>query len=299
MISPRQSEYTENLLSSYALGWGVKAYRGHLMYSHGGGIDGFTSYLAFLPHDQIGVAVLANQIGSPITDVVLLYVVDALLELEPIDWQERYVARYEAATASSQDDVGDEADRIENTRPSHKLKEYAGEYTHPAYGTIMIEYENDNLMAYYHDFEMEMEHWHYDVFRGKYDWMGEEAMLMVFHGNAHGQIDRLSLPLEPAVDEILFIRQTAEELYDPDYLKKFLGEYDLDGLTVNVELDGHNVLTVTVPDQPVYRLEPFLENEFKLRDYPGYLIEFEIGKNDLISAILFKQPNGTFRAVKK
>ncbi|HWL15043.1 MAG TPA: serine hydrolase [Opitutus sp.] len=55
MISPH--------LSDYALGLGVKTEGGRRVIQHGGGIEGFNSYLAFYPDPQLVVVVLANVNG--------------------------------------------------------------------------------------------------------------------------------------------------------------------------------------------------------------------------------------------
>ena len=57
----------EVLMESYALGWMVISYRGHIVIMHGGSIDGFASFLAFLPKEQLGIAILCNQYLSPLT----------------------------------------------------------------------------------------------------------------------------------------------------------------------------------------------------------------------------------------
>jgi CubicO group peptidase (beta-lactamase class C family) len=54
-------KYDESFYATYAMGWMVTSYRGHPALSHGGGIDGFTSHIRFLPKDQLGVVVLTNS----------------------------------------------------------------------------------------------------------------------------------------------------------------------------------------------------------------------------------------------
>jgi len=48
----------------YAFGLGVRTVKGHKVISHGGGIEGFNTLLAYYPDDKMTVVVLANLNGS-------------------------------------------------------------------------------------------------------------------------------------------------------------------------------------------------------------------------------------------
>jgi len=50
--------------NDYAFGLGVKDVKGHKMISHGGGIEGFNTYLAYYPNDKVTIVVLANLNGN-------------------------------------------------------------------------------------------------------------------------------------------------------------------------------------------------------------------------------------------
>jgi CubicO group peptidase (beta-lactamase class C family) len=47
--------------SGYAYGWGIENYDGHLVTSHGGGINGFVCSVVRFPDDHVYVAVLSNN----------------------------------------------------------------------------------------------------------------------------------------------------------------------------------------------------------------------------------------------
>jgi hypothetical protein len=107
------------------------------------------------------------------------------------------------------------------------------------------------------------------------------------------------VPLEPAVKAITFTRKPSAEMSDPKFLAQLVGEYDLTGQTVKVAIKGTNVLTVTVPGQPTYELEPYKETEFKLKGLTGYSLKFALGKNQSATTATFVQPNGNFTATRK
>ena len=81
---------------------------------------------------------------------------------------------------------------------------------------------------------------------------------------------------------------------DPEFLEKFVGEYELNEQTLTVALSG-NVLTATVPGQPTFTLEPYKGTEFKLKGIPGYSVKFTLEGGKSTEAT-FIQPNGIFTA---
>jgi hypothetical protein len=94
--------------------------------------------------------------------------------------------------------------RVEGTKPSHKLEDYAGEYNHPAYGLLKVEAAQDKLTASFHGYSSPLEHWHYETFRiAEADLTGTK---LTFQTNVRGEIVSVSAPLEPAVKDIVFER---------------------------------------------------------------------------------------------
>jgi hypothetical protein len=51
--------------ATYGFGWSVDTVRGHRLVSHGGGIPGFTSFLARYVDDRLTVIVLCNTMANP------------------------------------------------------------------------------------------------------------------------------------------------------------------------------------------------------------------------------------------
>jgi len=109
-------------------------------------------------------------------------------------------------------------------------------------------------------------------------------------------VDRLSLPLEPTVAEIVFTRKPIQ--LTAEQLRRFVGQYELPGAVATVELQAGDRLTVTVLGQPTYELLPYRANELKLKGLIGYSLRFE-EENGVVTAASFVQPNGTFRAKRK
>lgn len=291
------SQYKENSFAAYGLGWAVQYYRGHRRVWHNGGIDGFYTHLNLYPDDDLGIITFVNLPGNRVIDVVSYYIADLFMGLKPVDWNSRFKGIDIGEEEEKEDEEPEKEEPVKNTKPSHRLEDYAGQYEHPAYGTLAIEYRNKKLFAAFNNIQTRLEHWHYDVFRATDDaW---EDTRVNFLANIKGDIDRISVPLEPAVDNIIFTKKPDAHLYDPEFLSMLVGEYNIDGTICTVELRGENTLFVTVPGQPPYELEPYKGTEFNLKGLYGYSVEFELDDGwQEVRGLRFIQPNGVFEAEK-
>jgi CubicO group peptidase (beta-lactamase class C family) len=201
-------KYDESFYSSYAMGWGVTSYRGHPSLSHGGGIDGFTSQVRFLPKDRLAVVVLTNS-SSPASGLISTNAVDRMLGLSEAPWASRAkddLARARERQAKAR--AEEEAKRKKDTQPSHALKDYTGQYDHPAYQTLTITQEGEQLKFDLHGMAGGLKHYHYDIFQAAEGApVGFEGTKVTFLMNRAGEIDRVTIALEPNVKEIVFTRK--------------------------------------------------------------------------------------------
>jgi hypothetical protein len=208
VVVPGSLKYDELFYGIYGMGWRISAYRGHLLVGHGGAIDGFSATVSMLPRDNIGLVLLNNLEDAPINSILMYNIYDRLLGLEPIDWNARIKADLAAAKADAAKKKQEEdKDRKLDTKPTHSLEEYAGEYEHPAYGVFSIRKEGEGLLGTFHATNLALHHFHYDTFTVKDDLAGIDQKL-TFGIDAKGDIGSLSIKLEPEVKEIVFTRQT-------------------------------------------------------------------------------------------
>lgn len=199
-------KYDESFYSSYAMGWGVTSYRGHPALAHSGGIDGFTSAVRFLPKDQMGVVVLTNS-SSPASGLIASNAVDRMLGLSEAPWAQRALddaAKGKIAQAKAKAD--DEAKRKKDAPQTHKLSDYTGQFEHPAYQTLTISQAGEQLKMDLHGLTGALKHYHYDIFQAT-EGGPLEGTKITFIVNAAGEIDGVSIPLEPSVKEIVFKRK--------------------------------------------------------------------------------------------
>jgi CubicO group peptidase (beta-lactamase class C family) len=306
MVMREEGKDPEIILPTYAMGWFVESYRGRKRVHHGGNIDGFSAMVTFLPAERLGVVALANRDGTPLPEIVCRVAIDRMLELSPIDWSARLKARADEAEQGAEKAKGglETFDRKKGTKPAHALEEYAGDYAHPAYGTISVSREGPaGLKATIHAIPMRLEHWHYETYRAVLEdpALADEKMFVLFRTNTKGDVDALTMPLEAQTADIVFEKKPPARLSDPAFLKAVSGTYvlvDQPSVTVTVALEG-DALTALVPGQPPYNLEPYRGTEFRFRELTGYSIRFLPDAKDVVDEILVIQPDGVYRGKRK
>lgn len=276
----------------YGMGWMIHPYRGVQMIQHGGNIDGFSALVSLIPEKKLGIVILSNKEGDALPNLLNLSLTDLLLDLEPVDWNGRLKQGLEQAEKISKSP--DASARVAHTRPSHDLSDFAGVYSHPAYGDLTIRKEGAGLKLKYHDFAGNLEHWHYDSFVLRQSDSVLDGLRLHFQINEEGDLERVSLKLEPLGEAIVFARSAPEQMKNPAYIKRYTGQFDMAGLKLKIELKG-NALVVHATGQPPFELIPQKLHQFKLKGLDGYHIRFEF-KAEKIDKVVFIQPNGSFEA---
>ena len=208
MAIPGQSQFKEFGGSSYGLAFDITTYRGHALVQHGGAIDGFITRFRFLPNDKAGVVVMANLDQTYLPEAVADNILDRLLGLDQVAWPQRLEA------IEKQDNEAEEAAEHQGytgqkpgTHPSHDLKEYVGEFSHPAYGHVAITLAESTTG---HTFQLTLnrisrplDHFHYDTFQVPANPKDEfEKLKVTFNTDLKGDISSLSMPLEPTVEPV-------------------------------------------------------------------------------------------------
>ena len=278
----------------YGMGWGISSYRGHLKLTHGGGIDGFISQVILLPRDNIGMVILTNINDTVLPPIISYNVVDRLLGLDQIDWNSRIRKRVEEGEKEAEKAKKDkDKDRKLNTKQSHPLKDYAGEYEHPGYGVISILIKNDQMTAQYNSIPYAAKHFHYDVFELNNEMM-DEAFKVSFFYDLKGNIRSLSIQLEDAVEPIVFTKMPEKTMMEKSFLEKFVGKYAYGEVILNVSLKGDKTLHAFVPGQPEFELEPYKGTTFNAKALSGYSIEFIMDETGKVTEAKVTQPNAVF-----
>jgi CubicO group peptidase (beta-lactamase class C family) len=303
MAIGRPSEKKEVSPASYALGWMVETYRGHRRVEHGGAIDGFTAETCLFPDDGMGIIVLTNKNGTPIPGLIVNHAADRLLDLKPIDWLgEGLDRRTKGLAAEKEAKTKKESVRRSGTQPAHAIEEYAGDYEHAGYGPLAIELRDGRLVSVYNGIEAPLDHWHFEVFNAPKaandPALAELNLKFQFQTNFKGYVDGVLVPMEPSVKPILFSKRPDKKLSDPEYLKRFAGEYELAGQPVTIRLEGR-ALKFEQKGAPAVELVPDRDDEFNLKRAAGLSIRFVTDGHGRVNELALSTPDGVFSAKRK
>ncbi len=299
----RPGAHPDIQFKNYGLGWFLESYRGHYLVEHGGNIDGFSASVGFYPSDSIGIVVLTNQNGSAATSIVRNILSDKLFALEPIPWNADAKKEMDAAIElEKKKEKTPDTLQVKNTHPSHPLKDYAGLYGNPAFSEFTVTYKNDTLFTVIAGQKAWLKHYHYDVFSVKStdpaDQGEDNDQFLINFGTANsGKIESASIEMDEPGKPTVFSRQSIKVNLSEEDLNKYVGEYDLEGMTVKIYLKG-TTLMVLVPGQPDYETVSVGNDTFDLTIIKGYSVKFTM-ENGRSKAVTFVQPNGNFTAKRK
>ncbi|MBI3900546.1 MAG: hypothetical protein HY324_00180 [Chlamydiia bacterium] len=146
-----------------------------------------------------------------------------------------------------------------------------------------------------------LDHWHYDVFvlsDEQQDMIqSREGVKFTFHTGTNGEIISVSAPLEPAIQEIAFTKETVYSDEISLYLQQFVGVYEIYGHVVEIAIrDG--MLCGMIPGEPMYELIPEKENYFIVRSL-GYSLHFDLDSEKKVERAVLSLPYGSFAAYPK
>jgi CubicO group peptidase (beta-lactamase class C family) len=283
--------FWELLNPAYGMGRQTAAYRGHLITYHGGDLPGFHSQVSFMPNDKIGVIVFViGDHSAPLYNVISYNVYERLLGMDQTPWsQRRLQQRLAGKKAGTEARAKAGADRVPNTRSSHALADYVGDYENPAYGILKIGLKSDALLFGFHEFQFPMSHFHYD----RFDTPDDEQygkFSVNFRTNPQGDIDNAVISLDEA--EVVFTRKP--ETLDPALLEKLAGVY-LTPTKVKFQVlyQAGAGLTLAFPGGPPVKLIPIKGLKFKTPQFADDIYEF-VMENGQVKALKERDPSGEY-----
>jgi CubicO group peptidase (beta-lactamase class C family) len=175
-VSGYLAEHSGAFMSAYALGWGVSTFYGQPMISHGGGVWGMTTFIAFLPRQDLAVFASNNQM-SVAPRAIVNDVIDQFLRDEVMDAGKDWIAII-GGVLSDRQAAGQEAvanawaSRNAESTPSLPLESYTGTYRDAWYGDIHVSLSDDGRLWFVSDrnepLQGPLEHFQYDTFVAKW-----------------------------------------------------------------------------------------------------------------------------------
>ena len=266
-------KYFEDVNLMYGMGRFTFGYKGHYRTEHGGSIGGVYSQVSFMPADSVGVIVFVNGVHARrMLNVLVNSVYDRVLDLPATAWNERNLKNYRLDKATARAARRKPAtDRVPNTRPSHPLADYVGQYEDPAYGVLQISREGADQLRYtFNNMSLPLTHYHYDRFMSPDDEiLGQSSF--IFTANAQGDIREARISMDEK--EVVFIKKGDPKLLDPAFLKTLAGQYELNGDIQTVAFANQSL---TVGTAPVQHLVAYKNNTFRIQEFSDQLVQFNL-----------------------
>jgi CubicO group peptidase (beta-lactamase class C family) len=289
-----------NTIFTYGMGWFIEPYRGYTVISHGGNVEGHSLVIGFVPQEKVGVIALTNIAAMPLRDVLLYESVDRALDLPDRDWNKKYHEMFDpiiVAEARAKQTAAQE--RIQDAPPTHSLETFAGKYETKGYPDFAVRLVDGALQACTVgslDWSV-LRHYHYNVF----EWYMADFdawMKVRFLMNDNGEIDSISIPIESAVENIVFTRKPPE--LSAELIAALVGEYTLpiEGLALTISAHEGKMYAAQTGSAPE-EIKPYKLTEtiagFRLkRDRLDFMRE-----KDAITRLVLKTPDITLEAPKK
>jgi CubicO group peptidase (beta-lactamase class C family) len=199
--------------AAYGIGWFVDSYNGRACILHGGYVNDVNSDIMLFPDDNLGIVSFVNFGPPTLARLVNQHCFDFITARTPLESLEDKLAIYEQKIRDSARRVS-ATTRVASTSPSHPLTDYAGRYTHPAYGSIEISCSDRELKLRRGELVLALEHWHYDAWVASDDdrflihvpHTFDRAGRLLFETNGDGRIAALTIGLEPALRPVCFTK---------------------------------------------------------------------------------------------
>jgi CubicO group peptidase (beta-lactamase class C family) len=288
--------FWELLNSAYGMGRETGSYRGHLLVYHGGDLDGLHSQVSFMPRERIGVIVfvIGNHCAI-LYNTVSYNVYERLLDMDQTPWSDRWLAlRKKGKQAGTEARAKAGAERVLDTKPSHALADYVGEYEHPAYGVLNIRMKEGQLQFDFHKIQLLLTHFHYERFDTPNDELYGKWSVN-FSTNPQGDIDKAIMSLDEA--EAIFTRKP--ETLELNLLEKLAGTYETaTGFKFQVVLKKDGNIYLVAPGQPEDKLVPYKGLKFRIQQFSDIVFEFVI-ENGQVKGLKQISPSGEYVYTKK
>ena len=297
MVLQPQITFDEVERFGYGLGWFIDSYRGHRLVHHGGNIDGFSTLVSFLPRAGIGLAVVANRMGSFLPTALSYTLYDQMLGLAELPWNERFAA-IDAQARAGQRKAEEQRVARPAAAPSRPASDFAGVYHNPGYGRLQIVQEDDRLVATHHDLRYRLIHDQHAIF--DFSWEDDDVSYKgIFATDLTGRISSVAIPFEPDTQPIVFQRLPDERMRERAFLERLAGTYTMPSATMLAALQGEHTLVLAFAGMPTTELVPLDGARFTLKGQPSLVVEFTLGDDGAASELHLTHPGGIMIATRQ
>jgi hypothetical protein len=222
---------------------------------------------------------------------------DRALNLPDRDWNTRYHKVWDPLIfAQAKGKQTSAVERMEGAAATHSLETYAGTYEADGYPDFAVRFEEGALTAWTVGSltPSTLRHYHYNIFEwhlADFDFW----MKIHFEINDNGEINAISIPIEPTVENVIFKRKAVE--LSEHHIAALVGEYEppVEGMTITISAREGKVHYVQAGGAPKL-ITPYKVTE----DVIGFRMERTrlefVRENDTITRLISKSPFSTLES---
>lgn len=164
--------------TTYGLGWFQQDYRGKMVQFHTGSLDGAIAIYGMVPEEKLSFYFFGNLDHSEIRHALMWKAIDLWsFNDNSRDWSTELFYHYKSLREAGQKaNAEKEAKRVMNTKPTVAIENYTGKYSNEIYGEADVLLDKGELkIKFPNNVNLALKHWHYDTFRGyfDYEWYGK------------------------------------------------------------------------------------------------------------------------------
>ena len=240
-------------------------------------------------HESLGVIVFViGNHTAPLYNPISYNVYERLLGMDQVPWTDRLLdIRLKGKKAGTEARSKAGSGRVLDTKPSHALADYVGEYAHPAYGVLKIGLKDNELQFYFHKIRLPVAHFHYDRFDTPNDEQ-DGKWSVNFSTNPQGDIDKATMSLDEG--EVTFVRRPAT--LDAAQAQRLAGTYETaTGGKFQIVMKPGSGLYLVQPGAPDQKLLPYKGLKFRIPEFADVVFEF-VEENGQITGLKVISPAG-------
>lgn len=180
---------------TYGLGWFQQDYRGKMVQFHTGSLAGLVAICGMIPDEKTSVYIFGNLDHSEIRHALMYKAFDLWSFHQDNDWSHEFYQLYKGIRDTAKKKEAEQlSKRVPDTKPSLPLQDYAGKYNSIIYGEAELVFHNDSLTIHFPDniYTVFLKHWHFDTFRGYFNYWWAGKTFVQFMLNADGKVSGFS-----------------------------------------------------------------------------------------------------------
>ncbi len=277
-------------INDYGLGWQIETYRNQILVHHGGWIEGYVSWVSFMPSERLGVVVLSNK-QTLLPFLLNWWIYDQMLGLQS-EMVEDIIRKNVAHEKKSPEG------NISTERTGTVDRKILGIYKNTLFGEAVVDYDQKNKIlsaSFNREVTVPLCGQNGNNYITKSELLEYNNLRVQFNLNYAGIIKNFEIPFYRDMDPIIFEWTAPLIQFDEKYLSRFTGTYDFRGAEVVIRYSDKSLL-IKVGDQAETALSPVTENVFEMMSGEKIVVHFDLfdSSGNALEASIFL-PQGIVR----